>query len=157
MKRMITVWLLASTAGSLKAQTPDEWFKQKETQIKYLLEQIVALKSYGDMVNKGYNIAQNGLATIFNCKNKDDERTCYREWVHIDADQPENGFTEKKKKYHQRTGYQRCLTRIDMPVLAAKRKEYRQRSYHIYHREQHHRNGSNLFQVKVHGVKLEIK
>jgi hypothetical protein len=53
------------------AQTFDEWFKQKETQIKYLVEQIGALKAYGEVVNKGYDIAHNGLTNVFNSKEGD--------------------------------------------------------------------------------------
>src|SRR6476661_750300 len=71
MKQMITVWSLVLTTALANAQTFDEWFKQKKTQIKYLQEQIAALRSYGALVNKGYDIAQNGLTSIFNSKDKD--------------------------------------------------------------------------------------
>lgn len=58
-------------ANMLHAQTFEEWFKQKETQIKYLVEQIGALKAYGEVMNKGYDIAHNGLTNVFNSKDGD--------------------------------------------------------------------------------------
>jgi hypothetical protein len=62
------MFVLASTA---KAQTFDEWFKQKETQKKYLLQQIAGLKIYLDCAEKGYNIANKGLQTIHSIKKGD--------------------------------------------------------------------------------------
>ena len=47
-----------------KAQTWNELFKQKETQKKYLLEQIVALKVYASYLKKGYDITSSGLQTV---------------------------------------------------------------------------------------------
>lgn len=49
---------------SVKCQTWDEIFKQKETQKKYLIEQIAALKIYAGYLRKGYDIAGTGLQTI---------------------------------------------------------------------------------------------
>ena len=46
------------------AQTYDEFFRQKKTQKKYLIEQLVALKVYAGYLKKGYDIASNGLNTI---------------------------------------------------------------------------------------------
>lgn len=54
-----------------QAQTTDEWLKQKETQVKYLVEQIGALNVYAGVLNKGYSIARNGLANVFNSKTGD--------------------------------------------------------------------------------------
>ncbi len=48
----------------LSAQTFSEFFKQKKTQKKYLLEQIVALRAYSSMAKKGYDIARDGLQTV---------------------------------------------------------------------------------------------
>lgn len=59
------VWLDSS------AQTPDEWFKQKETQRRYLHKQIALLKLYAGYLKKGYDIAQDGLTTIQNIKDGD--------------------------------------------------------------------------------------
>lgn len=46
------------------AQTWSEWFRQKKTQQKYLLEQVVALKMYAGHIQKGYQVAKSGLGTI---------------------------------------------------------------------------------------------
>lgn len=53
-----------SGAGSLQAQTFSEWFRQKKTQKKYLLQQIAALQVYIGYAQKGYKIAKEGLTTI---------------------------------------------------------------------------------------------
>ena len=54
-----------------KAQTFDEWFFQKKTQIKYLVEQIATLQIYTDYLEKGYDIAKNGLNLISDIKRGD--------------------------------------------------------------------------------------
>jgi len=65
MKKMLLFLLIfVSMAGSLKAQTLAEWFQQKKTQKKYLLQQIAALQIYIGYVQKGYQIAKEGLTTI---------------------------------------------------------------------------------------------
>lgn len=51
-----------------KVQTFHEWFRQKKTQKKYLIQQIAALKVYLGYVQKGYSIAQKGLTTVSNIK-----------------------------------------------------------------------------------------
>lgn len=51
-------------SGNLKAQTWDEIFKQKETQKKYLLQQLAALKLYAGYLKKGYDIADKGINSI---------------------------------------------------------------------------------------------
>jgi len=71
MQRVIIVTVFLINAIGVNAQTFDEWFKQKETQIKYLVEQIGALKAYGEVINKGYDIARNGLTNVFNSKEGD--------------------------------------------------------------------------------------
>ncbi|KAA9038697.1 hypothetical protein FW778_14210 [Ginsengibacter hankyongi] len=53
------------------AQTYDEWFRQKKTQLKYLTEQIAALQVYAGYVEKGYKIAKNGLDAIHAIKQGD--------------------------------------------------------------------------------------
>lgn len=65
-----------ATAGlfafhSSNAQTFDEWFNQKSTQKKYLLQQIAALQVYLGYAKKGYNIVNSGVNTIRNIKNGD--------------------------------------------------------------------------------------
>jgi hypothetical protein len=56
------VVLLCSLATN--AQTYSEFFRQKKTQKKYLIEQLIALKVYAGYLKKGYDIASNGLNTI---------------------------------------------------------------------------------------------
>src|SRR5260221_3562126 len=50
-------------------QTFAEWFQQKKTQKKYLIQQIAALRVYVGYLKKGYTIVHNGLNTIGNIKN----------------------------------------------------------------------------------------
>lgn len=67
-----TVILLLCVASlSTKAQTFGEWFNQKKTQTKYLIQQIAELKVYAGVLNKGYTIARGGLQTINNIKHGD--------------------------------------------------------------------------------------
>ncbi|MVT07700.1 hypothetical protein [Chitinophaga tropicalis] len=67
---LITVILLVTVSvQQAGAQTFNEWFKQKKTQIRYLVEQIGQLQLYLGYVKKGYNIAQGGLSTISNIRN----------------------------------------------------------------------------------------
>jgi hypothetical protein len=54
----------SAMAANANAQTFAEWFKQKSTQKKYLLEQIAALKVYASYYRMGNNIAHNGLGSI---------------------------------------------------------------------------------------------
>src|SRR5260221_3607619 len=69
MKMLIIILSLTVLFNHSRAQTCDEWFNQKKTQKKYLIEQIVALQVYLDYVKKGYTIAKNGLTAIENIKN----------------------------------------------------------------------------------------
>jgi len=65
MKKMILFLLLSAYAGSeLKAQTFAEWFQQKKTQKEYLVQQIAALRLYIGYLEKGYQIAKQGLSTV---------------------------------------------------------------------------------------------
>lgn len=65
MKKILSLLLvLMAVSGSLKAQTFAEWFQQKKTQKKYLIQQIAALQVYIGYAKKGYNIAKDGLNTI---------------------------------------------------------------------------------------------
>lgn len=70
MKTIILFGLLV-ISNFLYAQTWEEWFQQKKTQKKYLLEQIAALQVYLGYVKKGYDIANKGLSAIRNIKNGD--------------------------------------------------------------------------------------
>jgi hypothetical protein len=55
----------------LQAQTFAEWFQQRKTQIRYLVNQIGALQIYIEFARKGYEIADAGLQTIGNIKDGD--------------------------------------------------------------------------------------
>jgi len=50
------------------SQIAQEWFDQKNTQLKYLARQIAANKVYVEYLQKGYKIAKEGLATIGSIK-----------------------------------------------------------------------------------------
>lgn len=63
--------LLLSVAHSISAQTWDEWFKQKTTQKKYLLQQIASLQLYANYLSEGYSIARKGLHAIQDIKQGD--------------------------------------------------------------------------------------
>lgn len=69
MKRLSILVLVFASLSSVKAQTFNEWFKQKATQRKYLLEQIAALQVYVGYLQTGYSIARDGLNTISDIKN----------------------------------------------------------------------------------------
>lgn len=71
MKKLITIIILTICVKACKAQTFAEWFQQKKTQKKYLIEQIAAFKIYICYVQKGYSITEKGLSTISNIKNGD--------------------------------------------------------------------------------------
>ncbi|SKC85177.1 hypothetical protein [Ohtaekwangia koreensis] len=71
MKNIGILMLLLCGWLTIQAQTPNfnEWFRQKKTQRKYLLEQIAALKVYLEYLKKGYEIVDKGLTTIGEIKN----------------------------------------------------------------------------------------
>jgi len=54
----------AALTHCAQAQSFAEWFSQKKTQKKYLLQQIAALQVYSRYLNKGYRIAKGGLGNI---------------------------------------------------------------------------------------------
>ena len=60
---MIPVFTITSIAPA-SAQTFAEWFSQKKTQKKYLLQQIAALQVYTGYAKKGYEIVGSGLKTV---------------------------------------------------------------------------------------------
>lgn len=64
MKKLLILFLLGMLATTTQAQTFAEWFKQKKTQKKYLVQQIAALQVYIGYAQKGYSIAKEGLNTI---------------------------------------------------------------------------------------------
>jgi Tfp pilus assembly protein PilP len=62
--KSIIIILLCLQCLNTKAQTFAEWFSQKKTQQKYLLQQIAALQMYSTYLKQGYGIATNGLGSI---------------------------------------------------------------------------------------------
>lgn len=68
-KAIVIAFILFVTISSGKAQTWNEIFKQKQTQQKYLLEQLAALKLYADYLGKGYEIVHTGLQTVKDISN----------------------------------------------------------------------------------------
>jgi hypothetical protein len=65
------MFIVILCAENLSAQTWAEWFRQKATQKKYLLQQIAALKVYSGYLSKGYSIVKTGLNTIKSIKDGD--------------------------------------------------------------------------------------
>lgn len=63
MKTLLII-LLTAMATVTRAQTWNEVFKQKETQKKYLIQQIAAMKLYAGYLKKGYDIANKGINSI---------------------------------------------------------------------------------------------
>ncbi len=63
--------LFVLSVSFCQGQTYDEWFRQKKTQKKYLLEQIAALQTYIGYAGKGYSIVTGGLSIIRNIKHGD--------------------------------------------------------------------------------------
>lgn len=60
--------LLVCTATA-RAQGLGNWFNQKKTQTKYLVQQIVALQVYLSYLKKGYDVTRDGLNLIGDIKN----------------------------------------------------------------------------------------
>ena len=71
MKKTVLIVVILLSFKVSSAQTLDEWFKQNQTQKKYLIQQIAAFKLYLGYVQKGYSIAKQGLNTIGNIKKGD--------------------------------------------------------------------------------------
>ncbi|HWB27708.1 MAG TPA: hypothetical protein VG738_19670 [Chitinophagaceae bacterium] len=67
MKKLLFV-LFVFTGLYAHSQTWNEWFAQKKTKKKYLLQQIAALQTYIGYAEKGYKIASEGLHTIEDIK-----------------------------------------------------------------------------------------
>jgi hypothetical protein len=67
-KKMLVGLLFTAISSGMavtaQAQTFAEWFAQKKTQQKYLLQQIAALQVFSNYLKQGYQIANNGLASI---------------------------------------------------------------------------------------------
>lgn len=57
MKKISIILFIMFFVNRSHAQTWDEWFNQKSTQKKYLLQQIAAFEAYLSYAKKGYDIA----------------------------------------------------------------------------------------------------
>lgn len=68
---LIALMLLLTGNWPCHSQIIKELFNQASTQKKYLIEQIAALKVYSEALQKGYEIAKDGLNLIADIKNKD--------------------------------------------------------------------------------------
>lgn len=55
----------------VNGQTFDEWFRQKRTKEKYLVQQIAALQAYSGTLRQGIALAHEGISTVRNIKNGD--------------------------------------------------------------------------------------
>lgn len=68
LKKISVVILFLLIAAQLNAQTFNEWFRQKKTQKKYLVQQIAALKIYLKYLKQGYRIVDKGLNLVGDIK-----------------------------------------------------------------------------------------
>lgn len=68
MKTVMLLILLVAFCNRSTAQGLGEWFNQKKTQTKYLIQQVAALNVYIKYLEKGYDIAKKGLSTIADLK-----------------------------------------------------------------------------------------
>jgi hypothetical protein len=66
--RILIMSLLLFVAATAQSQTWNEWFRQKKTQKKYLIQQIAALKVYLKYLKQGYNIAKKGMRLVGDIK-----------------------------------------------------------------------------------------
>jgi len=69
MKKLLILMLFGMIATGAHAQWFGEWFQQKKTRTKYLVQQIAGLQVYIAYLQKGYSIAKDGLSTISDIKN----------------------------------------------------------------------------------------
>lgn len=65
---MTTIACIILSTNIGHAQKWDEWFKQRKTQKKYLIQQIAALKVYLEYLKEGYDIAKKGLTIVGDIK-----------------------------------------------------------------------------------------
>jgi hypothetical protein len=72
MKRLpLPLLLLLLLSLPATAQTWEEWFRQKETQKEYLVQQIAALQAYAGTLRQGYEVLGQGINTVHQIKNGD--------------------------------------------------------------------------------------
>lgn len=66
---LFTICILWLFNYGVQAQTADELFNQKKTQLRYLAEQIAALRVYAGYVKDGYEIVSDGVQSVKSLKN----------------------------------------------------------------------------------------
>lgn len=71
MKIFVLVLTMLVSIQASYGQKWKEWFKQKKTQIEYLVNQIAAYKVYYDYLKKGYSIVKDGTRLIGDIKEGD--------------------------------------------------------------------------------------
>lgn len=71
MKKFLLIGMICFSASRTQGQTFNEWFRQKETQIQYLIDQIATLQLYGQTLEKGYQITYTGLKIVDGIKKGD--------------------------------------------------------------------------------------
>jgi hypothetical protein len=71
MKKLVLVMALVMGIQASHAQSWEEWFRQRKTQIRYLLNQIAALQTHLGYVKKGYQVAKDGTTLIRDIKQGD--------------------------------------------------------------------------------------
>ncbi len=71
MKTILHILLLTVLTTVACAQTTGEWLRQKQTQEKYLVQQIAALQAYAGTLRQGYVLAKQGLSTVQHIRNGD--------------------------------------------------------------------------------------
>jgi hypothetical protein len=71
MKTIIIISCAIFSASAAKSQTWDEWFRQKQTKLKYIEQQIAALEVYAGYLKKGYEIVDKGWNAINDIKHGD--------------------------------------------------------------------------------------
>ena len=68
-RKMFILLVMICLGRGVKAQTLEEWTKQKKLQTSYKLNQIAALSAYLDVAKKGYEIARLGWEMIGDIQN----------------------------------------------------------------------------------------
>jgi hypothetical protein len=71
MKATVLSVICLLSVAAVSAQTWDEWFEQKKTQIVYLEKQIAELQLYIVDLEKGYQVVQKGMQVIHDIKQGD--------------------------------------------------------------------------------------
>lgn len=71
MKKLVWVLTLLVSMQVSYGQKWKEWFRQKKTQIEYLVNQIAALQVYAGYLQKGYTIVKDGTRLIGDIKQGD--------------------------------------------------------------------------------------